>query len=59
MTEAHDKASDVSAEAGEVLVDGPGGIAIALTPEAAAETSERLARASGKAQRQRSASNDD
>lgn len=34
--------SDVSAEQGEVIVDGPDGVAVSLTPEAAVETSHRL-----------------
>ena len=38
----HDQPSDVIAEEGEVQVDGPDGLAIAFTPEAAEETSERL-----------------
>ena len=33
--ELYSKASDVSAKAGEVLVDGPDGVDVALTPEAA------------------------
>ena len=36
--------SDVAAEEGEVIVDGPEGIALSLTPEAAHETSNRLKR---------------
>lgn len=38
----HDSPSDVTAEEGEVVVDGPGGVALSFTPEAAAETSDRL-----------------
>ena len=34
--------SEVEAEAGEVVVDGPDGVAISFTPDAAVETSERL-----------------
>lgn len=37
-----DRPSRVAAEEGEVLVDGPNGIALSLTPKAAAETSQRL-----------------
>jgi hypothetical protein len=37
-----DEASDVAAEKGEVVVDGPDGVAVSLTPEAAIETSDRL-----------------
>lgn len=40
--ELYSKASDVSAKDGEVLVDGPDGVDVALTPEAAEETGNRL-----------------
>ena len=38
----YDRPSDVVAEEGEVLVDGPDGVAVSLTPRAAEETSRRL-----------------
>ena len=38
----YDEASEVEAEGGEVLVDGPDGVAVSLTPDAAIETSDRL-----------------
>jgi hypothetical protein len=38
----HDRPSRVVAEEGEVLIEGPNGIALSLTPEAAEETSQRL-----------------
>jgi hypothetical protein len=38
----YDEASDITAEQGEVLVDGPDGVAVSLTPDAAIETSDRL-----------------
>lgn len=38
----YSKASDVSAEDGVVNVDGPDGVDVGLTPEAALETSDRL-----------------
>src|SRR5205085_1107354 len=38
----HDEPSKVDAEEGEVIVDGPDGVAVSLTPEAAIETSHRL-----------------
>ena len=44
--------STVSAEQGEVQIDGPDGIAIAMTPDAAAETSERLLAGAAQAQGQ-------
>jgi hypothetical protein len=39
---AFDTPSKVTAEQGEVIVDGPDGIAYSMTPEAAVETSDRL-----------------
>ena len=42
MGKTYDEASSVDAMAGEVLIDGPDGVAVALTPEAALETSQRL-----------------
>lgn len=38
----YDEASQVSAEEGEVMMDGPDGVAVSLTPRAAVETSDRL-----------------
>ena len=38
----YNEASKIAAEEGEVQVDGPDGVAIALTPEAALETADRL-----------------
>lgn len=38
----HDQPSEVNAVDGEVQLDGPDGLAIAFTPEAAEETSQRL-----------------
>lgn len=52
---AHDQPSDVSAEDGEVQLDGPDGLAVAFTPEAAEETSERLLTGAMAAFAQRSA----
>ena len=40
--EVYSKASDVTAENGVVNVDGPDGVDVGLTPEAALETSDRL-----------------
>lgn len=42
MDKVYDKPSEVSAEDGTVMVDGPDGVAVSLTPEAAEETSARL-----------------
>jgi hypothetical protein len=48
----HDEASEVAAEHGQVMVDGPDGVAVSLTPDAAAETSDRLLNAAVEAQGQ-------
>lgn len=40
----HHEASQVTAEEGEVMMDGPDGYAVSFTPDAALETSERLLR---------------
>lgn len=53
MPITHDRPSDVVAERGDVHIDGPGGVAVSLTHEAAAETSNRLARGAAMAVRQR------
>ena len=42
MNKPHDTPSDVSAQEGEVLVEGPDGVAVSLTPDAAIETADRL-----------------
>ena len=42
MDHPHNKASDVAAHRGEVHIDGPGGVAVSMTPEAALETADRL-----------------
>lgn len=41
------------AERGQVLLDGPDGVAVAMTPEAAAETGRRLIDAARLAEEQR------
>lgn len=50
---AYETPSEVEAEEGEVHVDGPDGVAISFTPEAAIETSERLFRGGVKAHGQK------
>jgi hypothetical protein len=50
---AYDTPSEVKAEAGEVVVDGPDGVAVSLTPDAALETSQRLLEGGLMAQGQR------
>lgn len=42
MDKVHDEPSDVTAEEGEVIIEGPDGVAFSLTPDAAMETSNRL-----------------
>jgi hypothetical protein len=49
----HNEPSEVNAEEGEVVVDGPNGVAVTFTPDAAAETSQRLLIGAAKAQGQK------
>lgn len=42
-----------AADSGEVILDGPDGVAVSMTPEAAMETGRRLVAASDEAARQR------
>jgi hypothetical protein len=44
--------SQVVAEDGQVIVDGPDGVAVTLTPDAAEETARRLLEAVDQARRQ-------
>ena len=44
--------SEVHAEEGQVLVEGPDGVAVSLTADAADETAQRLLRAAHDARRQ-------
>jgi hypothetical protein len=46
---SHSEPSDVNAEQGQVIVEGPDGVAVTLTPEAAEETARRLMDAAGQA----------
>ncbi|HWH23008.1 MAG TPA: hypothetical protein VNT25_06965 [Allosphingosinicella sp.] len=48
----HDRASIVTAEQGEVHVDGPDGLAMSFTPDAAEETGKRLVTAASEARGQ-------
>lgn len=48
----HDEASKVTAEKGEVQIDGPGGIVLSMTPEAARETGKRLTIEAARAEKQ-------
>ena len=54
----HDEPSEVDAEEGEVIVDGPDGVAVTLTPDAAAETGDRLLFNSAKARGQQIVADD-
>ncbi len=46
--------SEVNAEQGEVIVDGPDGVAFSLTPDAAQRTARALRTAAREARRQQS-----
>ncbi len=48
----HDEPSDVTADSGVVLIDGPDGVAFDFTPEAAEVISDRLLFAAGQAKSQ-------
>lgn len=48
-SDPHDQPSDVVVEEGMVLVEGPGGLAITLSPDVAEETGRRLIEAARKA----------
>jgi hypothetical protein len=48
-----DRPLDVAAEEGEVLIDGPEGTVLSMTPEAAEESSNRLYDCTAKARGQR------
>ena len=51
--ELFDEATEVKAVDGQVELDGPDGVDVALTPEAAEETADRMIRASAEAAGQR------
>ena len=55
--ELFDEATEVHAVDGKVELDGPDGVDVALTPEAAEETADRMFRASAKAAGQRKLEN--
>jgi putative intracellular protease/amidase len=56
---AYDKPSRVYAVRGEVVLDGPDGVGLSMTPEAAAETARRLLRAAEEARAQPTANGED
>jgi hypothetical protein len=49
----YEKPTEVRASKSDVILDGPDGVDVAMTPEAAAETSDRLLEGAAIAQRQR------
>ena len=49
---AHSDPSDVVAEQGDIIVEGPDGVAVTFTPDAAEETGRRLIEAASEARRQ-------
>ncbi|MGQ0559938.1 MAG: hypothetical protein ACT4OE_10235 [Sphingosinicella sp.] len=54
MIVAHAVPSEVAAQQGEVILEGPNSVAFALTPDAAEETARRMMRAAEEARRQTS-----
>jgi len=53
-TKAHDVPTTVTAEEGEVMLDGPDGLAVSFTPDAASKSAAAIAEAATKAQLQSS-----
>ncbi|WEJ97821.1 MAG: hypothetical protein P0Y59_12670 [Candidatus Sphingomonas phytovorans] len=51
-TKAHDVPTTVTAEQGEVMLDGPDGLAVSFTPDAASKSASAIAAAADEAQRQ-------
>lgn len=49
---AEAQASHVVADAGNIIIDGPNGVALTMSPDAAEETARRLLVAVGEARRQ-------
>ena len=49
---AHEDPSQVVAEQGDVIVEGPDGVAVTMTPDAAEETGRRMLEAASEARRQ-------
>ena len=52
-SKTYEDPTKVQAIKGDVILDGPDGVDVAMTPEAAAETSDRLLEGAAAAQRQR------
>ena len=51
--QAFDKPTETDAVDGEVVLRGPDGVAVSMTPEAAEETARRRTRSAAQARRQR------
>ncbi len=49
---AHDVPTTVTSEEGEVMLDGPDGLAVSFTPDAASKSAAAIAEAASKAQLQ-------
>ncbi len=49
---AEKQASQVVADGGNIIIDGPDGVAVTMSPDAAEETARRLLAAVGEARRQ-------
>lgn len=52
MEKIYDEATQVSAKEGSVVLDGPDGVDVSITPDAAEETSNRLFDAAAEARGQ-------
>jgi hypothetical protein len=48
-TKAHDTPTTVTAEDGEVMLDGPDGLAVSFTPDAASKSASAIAEAASRA----------
>jgi hypothetical protein len=48
----HSEPSEVAADQGQVIVEGPNAVAVTLTPDAAEETGRRMISAASEARRQ-------
>jgi hypothetical protein len=53
----HDKPTKATAESGEVMLDGPDGFALSMTPDAAKQSATAIAAAARKARQQFSKAN--
>jgi len=53
MDKVYDEPSEVTAQEGDVIVEGPDGVNVSFTPDAAVETSDRLLKGGMQANGQR------